>query len=68
MIRAYAAREKGGKLDQPLIKGTVSNSKPIIFEQIPIQSITSNFQTNLNRLNLDKIIHINDSKFYFKVS
>ncbi|TRU46297.1 MAG: hypothetical protein EWV49_17220 [Microcystis aeruginosa Ma_QC_Ch_20071001_S25] len=44
-----------GKLDQPLIKGTVSNSKPIIFEQIPIQSITSNFQTNLNRLNLDKI-------------
>ncbi|MCZ8163637.1 MAG: hypothetical protein O9275_23590, partial [Microcystis sp. LE19-196.1B] len=44
-----------GKLDQPLIKGTVSNSKPIIFEQIPIQSITSNFQTNLNSLNLDKI-------------
>lgn len=34
-----------GKLDQPLIKGTVSSSKPIIFEQIPIQSITSNFQT-----------------------
>jgi len=32
-----------------------SVSKPIIFEQIPIKSITSNFQTNLNSLNLDKI-------------
>jgi hypothetical protein len=45
-----------GKLDQPLLRGTVSNSTTIIFEQIPIKSINTNFQTNLNSLNLDKIL------------
>ncbi|MEG3437629.1 translocation/assembly module TamB domain-containing protein [Pannus brasiliensis CCIBt3594] len=41
-----------GNLDRPLISGSIANTKKITVDKIPFQSVTTDFQTNLNTLRL----------------
>jgi hypothetical protein len=39
-----------GKLEQPLLTGTIINNKPVILDKIPFQNVKTDFQTNLDNL------------------
>ncbi|MDV3000612.1 MAG: hypothetical protein N5P05_002218 [Chroococcopsis gigantea SAG 12.99] len=44
-----------GLLDQPIITGKLQNTKTVVIDKVPLKSVSTDIQTNLNTLNLSNI-------------